>query len=631
MKLLNSISLKIFLWLVLISLLPILLISQIFLSEFKIEFQKTELGYLTRISDKKIEQITNYTDKLMGDIMLFTKNSITEDLISDLENKFSTLSENPEAYNLSIQTIQQQAINFMALGYYDVFIINPKGDIIFTVKRESDFGTNLFHGPYSDTPLAEIVHDNLATFETGISAFEYYKPSGTIAAFLSMPIIKSGKLLGIVALQIDIEKTLNVVADTFGIGVTGEVIVAQEINNEVSFIWPEKFVNNPDVFFEHPHNSPLALPIQHALNGETGYSITKDYRGEDVIAAWRYLPAFRWGIVVKKDVKEAFTSIEYMKDLSFFVLILIFLSVIFIAYIVGQTIVKPIRYLTLASRKIAKGDFQQRVKVESNDEVGDLARTFNQMATELSETHKDLIKKAHEAKRANEAKSEFLSHMSHELRTPLNAILGFAQILTLDEDDFSEIQQANIKEILDAGYHLLSLINDVLDLAKIETGKLTVSVEQVFLDDIMVQSIPMIKEAAKTKNIKIIDNLSHKGYTVYADYTRLKQVMLNLLSNAVKYNRDQGMISIDAEIIDNERLRISIEDTGKGLTQQEIAKLFQPFERIDIKNNVEGTGIGLVITKHLTELMNGKIGVKSTPNQGSIFWIELNLSTEKKE
>ena len=232
------------------------------------------------------------------------------------------------------------------------------------------------------------------------------------------------------------------------------------------------------------------------------------------------------------------------------------------------------------------------------------------------------------ADKANLAKSDFLSSMSHELRTPLSAILGFTQLIDSGSPEPTPSQKRSLDQILKAGWYLLDLINEILDLALIESGKLSLSMEPVSLTSVMLECAAMTEPQAKKSCIGITFPKFEFPYYVKADRTRLKQVLLNLLSNAIKYNSVGGNIIVDCVETRSGRLRVSVKDAGAGLTQQQLAQLFQPFNRLGQEASIEeGTGIGLVMAKRLVELMGGLIGVESTLGDGCLFWIELNLTT----
>ena len=233
------------------------------------------------------------------------------------------------------------------------------------------------------------------------------------------------------------------------------------------------------------------------------------------------------------------------------------------------------------------------------------------------------------ADQANLAKSEFLSSMSHELRTPLNAILGFAQLIEGGTPPPTTTQRRSLDQILKAGWYLLDLINEILDLAMIESGKLSLSVEPILLAEVMRESAAMIEPKAQKRRIQVAFPQLGIPYRIQADRTRVKQILINLLSNAVKYNRVGGTVTVECSVRVPGRIRISITDTGAGLAPVQLAQLFQPFNRLgQEERGGEGTGIGLVVCKRLVELMGGEIGVTSTVGRGSVFWVDLNLATE---
>ncbi|MDA3870356.1 MAG: response regulator, partial [Gammaproteobacteria bacterium] len=248
--------------------------------------------------------------------------------------------------------------------------------------------------------------------------------------------------------------------------------------------------------------------------------------------------------------------------------------------------------------------------------------------TQRKHTEAELIAAKIEADRANQAKSQFLSRMSHELRTPLNAIMGFSQLSEYDKT-LSDSQRDIAKKIYNAGQHLLILIDEILDLTKIESGNISLSMQPVSTTEVINDCLALTKTQASSRNISIKFNPENGNeYIIIADYIRFKQVLLNLVSNAIKYNKAGGQVEIYCSEHKADTVRINVSDSGAGIDKQKILHLYEPFNRLGAEAaNIEGTGIGLVITRQLVELMSGELGVESTPGEGAVFWVNMKRSS----
>jgi signal transduction histidine kinase/ActR/RegA family two-component response regulator len=269
-------------------------------------------------------------------------------------------------------------------------------------------------------------------------------------------------------------------------------------------------------------------------------------------------------------------------------------------------------------------DVTEFVQLKQQDQLATSLRQDNaRMEAEILQRSRELQEANRRLRAADLAKSEYLSRMSHELRTPLNAILGFAQLLEMDE--LREDQQESLGYILSAARHLLALINEVLDIAAIEAGRLTLSLEPVWVADVVSETVSLIRPLADQQGILLVSPARTCDLHVLGDRQRLKQVLLNLLSNAVKYNRPAGSVHLTCEHV-NGRLRVKVADTGPGIPAEALERLFVPFERLGSEHGtVEGTGLGLPLSKRLADAMGGSLELETIPQQGSTFWVELPL------
>jgi signal transduction histidine kinase/ActR/RegA family two-component response regulator len=344
-------------------------------------------------------------------------------------------------------------------------------------------------------------------------------------------------------------------------------------------------------------------------------------------------------------LKDLNTNLMNNRKTTILVCISIFILGTILSLLFADMVTKPLQQLKIAANGVAEGKYDIKIGVESSDEVGQLGQSMKMMLEKINHSmneviviNRDLETARDLAQEASSTKSRFLSSVSHELRTPLNAIIGFSELgLEFDEEDdkeeLFEDQVSNLEQILSAGQHLLTLINEILDLAAVEAGKTVLSIEPINLEKLIDDVLSLTKPQAENYGIKLINNVTlDNSLSILCDQTRLKQVLLNLISNAIKYNSQGGTVTLSVETLNQVTLRINISDTGPGIPLEKQKYLFDPFSRLGSENsNTEGTGIGLTITKKLVELMGGTINFHSEIGVGTCFYADFKISAKTEE
>jgi len=388
----TSLTQRFAVWFTLVSLLPIIVIGNSFLHTFENEIQKTVIENLSAIADKKVEQIDNYFAERLLDANLLHDAIATRNAMLEFPKVFEEQGVNSDAYRQLDEQYRSHFKRFVEdASYYDLFLISPKGDIVYTQSHESDFATNLMTGPYSQTGLGQVTRHALDHLEGSISDFEFYEPShGAIAAFISYPIIIQDEIIGVLALQIYSEHVFDVLSNNIGLGETGDTVVARLEDNDTALIMAP-LSSDPDAALKRKIelNRPYSIALKNALSGKSGSAITRDYRDIDVVAVWRPLSRMNWGIVVKKDLDEAFANVQQIKHYSLIILGITLLGVIFGAVLFNRRVVTPLKQLNQGALEIAAGNLHQRVTIAGWNEMRQLGHTFNIMVERLNASNQE--------------------------------------------------------------------------------------------------------------------------------------------------------------------------------------------------------------------------------------------------
>jgi signal transduction histidine kinase len=390
----------------------------------------------------------------------------------------------------------------------------------------------------------------------------------------------------------------------------------------------------------------LNLPqVTKALaSSSTGSTVGRNFRGQEVLSTWATVEPVGWKVFVEQPESAVFAPVRGKIWRTALLLAVFLVAGISLSVLLARRLVRPIKQMRTAAARIGAGAYDERIGLRRRDELGGLADELNGMAAslqasvqsleqkveertlELQEVLAELARRGRQLEVASEHKSEFLANMSHELRTPLNAIIGFSQVLR--KRMFGEInakQEEYLDDILSSGNHLLSLINDVLDLSKVEAGQVELEVATFSLREALERGVVMVREPAVKKGVRLSLTLAPAVDLVDGDERRLRQVVYNLLSNAVKFTPGGGCIDVASSRVNGE-VQVSVTDTGPGIAPEDHERIFEEFQQTDVGvDQREGTGLGLALSKRLVELHGGRIWVESEPGEGSRFVFTLPI------
>lgn len=620
----QSIRLTLIVALVAVSVIPIVIIASALSEQLRVHTIEQVTDQLNSVLTLKTAEIDTWIESAHSTLDILAASPLINKPIQEA-------LVNPDNTELAItlgEALAQTSENSNILE--SMFIYDLSGTVIIA-SDNGDTGKVVSRQPYFDA--------SISTNEFYIQPPFYDISTAQLTIIATKPIINTdGDVVGIIAGRLKIDTLSEIMLERSGLRESGETYLVSLENNY--FLTPSRFEGYTQ------NRAYDSFGIEQALNQIEGAGQYDSYRtpAVPVIGKYTWIPQLEAAMLVEIDEAEALSAFETALQSSLQGTLLVGVIVIVIGIFFGQQVSRPIQKLAQTAQLIAAGDFTQRVTVRGGNEISVLGQSFNQMTETLAsniheldeniqkteKANRDLAKQTALAREATRLKSEFLATMSHELRTPLNAITGFTGIILFDEDILDDDIVHMLQRIESNAIRLLTLIDDVLDLSKIEAGRVEIVNEPIHIPTLVKQWIEETSVLAENKNIPLtVEITGDFPPSIYGDSSRLTQIVKNLLSNAIKFT-DDGYVALKVSALET-HWQVSVEDTGIGIPPHAQNYIFDEFRQVDgsSKRVYGGTGLGLAITRNLTLMMNGTIDVSSQLGKGSTFTVRLPLRADK--
>ncbi len=578
---------------------------------------------LNGIVDEKLDRIYSYVDEKQNAMAGLAEIPVVIDAIEQMRSGFSQ-GINSSAYLALDKKVRPALVKLSEQFFgYDLFLISPEGDIVFSLLHEEEFATNLKTGPYNNTQLANVFIKASTLLETHFSPFERYLPSKGSEldqtpdtavvryAFLSTPVFAKHKLLGVLAIQVSNDDFTPIITDYGGLKRTGEILINLLENNDAVVMSPFRHKRNTSSGLHLPIGSKTALPIQSSVMGGKGSGLSIGYEGTKILAAWRHIPELQLGIVAKIDAAEAFASADKLKQNLIFVGLAIVLVTAAIVIFFSHRISAPIIHLSEATKKITSGDLFQYIEKTSSDEIGGLAQAFNEMSDNLRSMISDLEQSNQALEQSNKDLDNFAYVASHDLKSPLRGIDQLATWIREDIDDKDETTE-HLRMMRIRINRMEQLLDDLLTYSRV--GRIEEKIQRID-SKIVLEELYQLASPPEDYKFEL------KGVFPVFDtvFVPFQLVFRNLISNAIKHHdRSNGKITISVEE-NGDFFTFRVMDDGPGIAGEYHEKIFELFQTLKSRDEVEGSGMGLAIIKKTVQVYGCDISVQSEQGQGACF------------